>query len=65
MKLCNDCKHFVPNDWEWTADVHKSKYAVCFLTSRVDGKDGIDCRIERKRWIFGCGPTARNFEPKT
>lgn len=65
MKLCKDCKHFVPNDWEWGNESMQSKYAICWKTSKVDGRDGTNCYQERGHWLFGCGPTARNFEPKT
>ena len=67
MKLCKDCKHFVPNTQDWEAAQHQIKYAICGLTSRVTGFDGNDCRIEQEPRLFlmnHCGPDGKKWEAK-
>ena len=71
VKLCKDCKHFVPNTRVWEAEKYRVMYAVCDKTiSNVDGWPTIDCRDHRGATWLGarifnrCGAEGRWFEPK-
>lgn len=58
--LCKNCKWFTPSS-EWSSADHKSKYAICQLTSKVDGTDGIPCHQRRNRIFDRCGKSGRLF----
>ena len=65
MKLCKDCKHFVPETEDWGDPVHQRKYAICALTSRVTGFDGVSCSLRREWTLFAkCGPSGKQWEAK-
>jgi len=63
MKLCMDCKHFVPDTEQWPIERIANKYAICGRTSRVTGKDGQQCMTERD-YFWHCGKNARHFEAR-
>lgn len=62
-KLCRDCKHFVPDTVNWSTEDRQQKYAICGLTSRVTGFDGVLCMYRREWSLFGkCGPSGKQWE---
>ena len=74
MKYCNDCKHFLekhckkiePSNGQ-TVFVHCCGLTANWTNDMVYGKRYTKirkCSKERKRWFFGCGKKARNFESK-
>ena len=65
MKLCKDCKHFVPNLQDWNSQQYADRYATCGLTSKVTGFDGDMCSTRREWSLFEkCGPDGKQWEPK-
>lgn len=65
MKLCKDCKHFVPNTADWGTERYSMKYAICGLTSKVTGMDGDLCSDRRAmRFFDSCGTSGKLWEAK-
>lgn len=63
IKLCEDCKYFMPNTADWKMEIHQRRYAECARTALVARELGNRCDYERSA-IFGCGKKARYFEAR-
>jgi hypothetical protein len=61
MRLCKDCKHFMPNSLG-------HKYAKCLLTEKIDVVSGEKtygyCDVIGRAWGRFCGPEGRFWEQK-
>lgn len=66
MKLCKDCKHFVPDTVEWSSEAFQMRYARCALTAVVTAGDGKKCRSRRSPLALfsSCGRSGKQWEAK-
>lgn len=67
MKVCKDCKHFIPDTINWGAKEQQEYYATCALTALVTGLDGERCLVRRrefKLFFAYCGRDGKQWEAK-
>lgn len=71
MRLCIDCKHYLPGNTTAKNDFAKCARTASRKVSLVDGKEVIEegryCSTERQEYLtldYMCGLSAKHFEPK-
>lgn len=70
MKLCKNCKHFLPNTTAWGSPKYQEEFATCKRTGVVTDLAGRHCSTERlPLWPVSvllrmCGREARFWEAK-